>query len=281
MKTLWILLLVLSSLIVTAQPTVLKFNVLNEAQKPDYLNLKNQLQELFAHAQPGDFGEFVKGVDEDVVTAQKVLALTFDACGGPHGSAYDQELIDFLKKEKIPATLFISGLWIDMNPEIVENLAKDTLFEIENHGLLHRPCSADGESIYGIKGTHNVGEAVDEIELNARKIEAFTHRRPQYYRSATAYQNEECVAIAQKLGFSIITFDILSGDAVAHTPAKIIQNNLLKNARPGAIVIMHFNHPDWNTYEALKMAIPKLRKAGYGFVKLQNHPLKGKVGAKG
>lgn len=40
MKTLWVLLFAFGSIIVTAQPTVLKFNVLNEAQKPDYLNLK-------------------------------------------------------------------------------------------------------------------------------------------------------------------------------------------------------------------------------------------------
>jgi peptidoglycan/xylan/chitin deacetylase (PgdA/CDA1 family) len=276
MKIFWCLFFSSVGIQIMAQPTLLKFNALTEAQKPDYQALKSRLQTLFAKASPGDFGEFVKGVDEDVATNQKILALTFDACGGPHGSAYDKELIDYLKKEKIPATLFLSGLWIDMNAETVEELARDTLFEIENHGLLHRPCSADGESIYGIKGTQSAGEAIDEMELNARKIETFTHRRPLFYRSATAYQNEECVAIAQQLGFTIITFDILSGDAVAHTPAKIIQNTIVKNARPGAIVIMHFNHPDWNTHEALKVAVPKLRKAGYHFVKLEDHPLKGR-----
>jgi len=43
------------------------------------------------------FGPFVKGVVEDIITDEKILALTFDACGGPNGNDYDQELVDWLR----------------------------------------------------------------------------------------------------------------------------------------------------------------------------------------
>src|SRR6185437_4868031 len=152
---------------------------------PDYSNydkLKEKIISEYPNAKPGSWGEFVKGVDEDLITNSKIMALTFDACGGPHGSEYDKELIDFLKKEKLPATVFLTGTWMDANPEAVKELSEDTLFEIENHGLKHKPCSVDGESEYGIKGTPDIAGAVDEIELNERKINGTIGRRPEFYR---------------------------------------------------------------------------------------------------
>ena len=178
----------------------------------------------------------------------KLLALTFDACGGPHGSGYDAELIQFLRKEKIPATLFVTGKWIDANYTTFMELSRDPLFEIENHGLNHQPCSIDGESEYGIKGTPDVPDAFDEIEANERKIENLTGRRPLFYRSATAYIDEACAKIARQLHVTAISFDVLSGDAVPRTPVAVIEKSVLTNVKPGALIIMHFNHPEWNTY---------------------------------
>jgi len=238
-----------------------------------YINLKKNIISDFVHAQPGHWGEFVKGVDEDISTRQQYIAFTFDACGGPKRNGYDAELINFLKKEKIPATLFITGKWIDANFNTFLNLSKDTLFEIENHGLNHQPCSLDGESEYGIHGTKNAAQAFDEIEANARKIEALTHHRPQYYRSATAFIDEAGARLASKLGITAVSFQVLSGDAVPFTPDTIIEESVLNNIKPGAIVIMHFNHPEWNTYEAMQKIVPKLRKMGYHFVKLEHFKL--------
>jgi peptidoglycan/xylan/chitin deacetylase (PgdA/CDA1 family) len=241
-----------------------------------YAKLKAGIVAHFKHTSPGPFGAFVKGVDEDIVTDKKVMALTFDACGGPHGNGYDEELINFLRANKIPATLFLSGLWIDAHPDKVKELAADPLFEIENHGLTHHPCAVAGETMYGIHGTANVDQAVDEIELNARKIEAITSRKPIYYRSATATTDEACAAIANSLYETIISYDLLSGDAIAGTPASVIKANLINGARHGAIVIMHMNHPEWNGAEALKQALPIWQQQGFTFVKLELHPLKGK-----
>jgi peptidoglycan/xylan/chitin deacetylase (PgdA/CDA1 family) len=138
--------------------------------RPQEIPTKEQILGKFSGRVPHEWGEVVKGVKTRLDTDQKVLALTFDACGGPKGSGYDAKLIDFLTGEAIPATLFISGKWMDANPEIFQTLSSNPLFEIENHGLTHRPCSATGRSVYGIKGTKNMGEIYDEIEGNALKI---------------------------------------------------------------------------------------------------------------
>jgi peptidoglycan/xylan/chitin deacetylase (PgdA/CDA1 family) len=241
-----------------------------------YVRLKDKIDDEFAHVVPGSWGEFVKGVDEDFVTKNKLLALTFDACGGPHGSGYDAQLITLLRKEKIPATLFVTGKWIDSNYNTFIELSNDPLFEIENHGLNHQPCSVDGESEYGIKGTPDVPDAFDEMEANERKIETLTGRRPLFYRSATAYIDEACAKIARQLSVTAISFDVLSGDAVPRTPVSVIQKSVMTHVKPGALIIMHFNHPEWNTYESLLKIIPLLRKQGYSFAKLKDYPLKGK-----
>ena len=241
---------------------------------PTYLDLKNKLIKEFEGIKPGKFGEFVDGVYTSLDCKDKIIAFTFDACGSYGSSGFNNELIEYLKREKIPATLFVSGKWIDKNQKTIILLANENLFEIENHGLNHKPCTINGKSAYEIEGTKNIGEAIDEVELNAIKIEKVTGRKPKFMRSATAYTDEACTKIVQKLGMKMVAYSILSGDAIPDTPAEIICNNILTNIKPGSIVIMHFNHPNWQEKKALELAIPKLRKMGYRFVKLEDYKLK-------
>lgn len=235
-----------------------------------YTVLRDSIFNMFRNVSPGNWGEFVKGVNKKANINQKIIALTFDACGGPNGSKYDEELIQYLQKEQIPATLFITGKWIDANCEIFKKLSQNTLFEIENHGLNHLPCSIEGRKAYGIKGTANVSEVFDEMEANARKIREITGYSPQFYRSGTAFIDEASVKIAETLHLSVINYDVLSGDAVPYTPAEKIKKNVLSNVKPGSIIIMHFNHPEWNTYEALVQIIPILKQKGYSFTTLKD-----------
>ena len=241
-----------------------------------YLARKDSVLRGFVNKPAGRWGEFVKGVKEKLVTDQKIVALTFDACGGGgKGNGYDSILINYLRKEKVPATLFVTGLWIDVNYKTLLKLAKDPLFEIENHGLYHRPCSIKGDSIFGIKGTKNISASYDEIEINAQKIHLITGRRPKFFRSATAFTDEASVNMAKKLGISVVSYDVLSGDAIPEASSQTIVNNTLKHVAAGSIIIMHFNHPDNNTCKALKVIIPKLRTEGYSFAKLEDYLLKG------
>jgi len=241
-----------------------------------YITRKDSILRGFVNKPAGRWGEFVKGVKEKLITDKKIVALTFDACGGGgKGNGYYSSLINYLQKEKVPATLFVTGLWIDVNYKTLLKLAKDPLFEIENHGLNHRPCSIKGDSIFGIKGTRNISAAYDEIEINAQKIHFITGRRPKFFRSATAFTDEASVNMAKKLGVSVVSYDVLSGDAIPETSSQTIVNNTMKHVVMGSIIIMHFNHPANNTCKALKIIIPKLRAEGYSFAKLEDYLLKG------
>jgi peptidoglycan/xylan/chitin deacetylase (PgdA/CDA1 family) len=234
--------------------------------------LKERILSSFSGKVPKEWGQKGTGVKTRLKTDEKVLALTFDACGGPKGKGFDEKLINFLEREKIPGTLFISGKWIDANQKIFLTLAKHPLFEIENHGLNHRPCSVNGRSAYGMRGTKSAEEIFDEIEENALKIQSLTGRKPRYYRPAAATCDEICVEIAKALGYDIVHFSAL-GDAGATYRKDQVKEALLR-AAPSSVVLMHMNHPESETAEGVIEAIPELRKRGFRFVRLEEYGLK-------
>lgn len=239
---------------------------------PSVENLKQHAISRYAGVVPAVWGESVSGVRTRLDTDRKVIALTLDACGGTAGKGVDMHLVEFLIRQKIPATLFINGRWIDANIELFRQLAANPLFEIANHGIRHKPASTTGRSAYGIAGTRNVGELVDEIELNARKIEAISGVRPTLYRSGTAYYDEIAVQIAHDLGHEVAGYSLL-GDAGATWSAAQVKAALLK-AVPGDIALLHMNHPEAGTGAGIIAAVPELQRRGFQFVKMSDFLLK-------
>lgn len=254
-------------------PLVLSASLLLAATPPVPLEtLKQEISSHFGDRTPHQWGETVTGVRTSLDTDEKVVALTLDACGSPKGKGFDARLLDFLARERIPATLFINARWIDANPELFKRLAADPLFEIANHGTWHRPASVNGRSVYGIGGTKDASELVDEIELNARKIEALTGKRPKLYRSGTAFYDEVAVEIAHALGHEVAGFSLL-GDAGATYSAPQVRAALLR-ATPGDIIICHMNHPESGTGAGIIAAVPELQRRGFRFVHMSDYPLK-------
>lgn len=232
---------------------------------------KQDLILKYNHLSPSEWGERVTGVKQRLHTNEKVVALTFDACGGPNGSQYDQKLIEYLIRQQIPATLFINSRWIDANRSTFLQLARQPLFEIENHGTNHQPLSVNGKSVYGMKGTQNIDEIIEEIWQNHRKITQLTGKAPRFFRSGTAFYDEISVQIANDLGEQVVNFDVI-GDAGATYSKEEVKEALLQ-VEPGSIVILHMNMPSQETAEGLSEAIPELKKKGYRFVKLEDFPL--------
>jgi peptidoglycan/xylan/chitin deacetylase (PgdA/CDA1 family) len=200
---------------------------------------RTELIREYGNQTPTQWAENVQGVFTRMATKDKVVALTFDACGGPGGNGYDRELIDYLIKENVPATLFINARWIDANPETFMSLARNHLFEIENHGYQHRPLSVNGKAAWGITGTKNVGDIiVDEVLINAVKIQKLTGRRPIYFRSGTAFYDEVAVKIVDDIGLRAVNYNVL-GDAGATFNQSQIKNALLSSPNGSVSIMPH------------------------------------------
>ena len=215
---------------------------------------------------PKFWGQDVPGVVTRFEPSGLQVALTLDACGGKGGSGYDRELVDFLVENSIKATLFLNARWIRDNPDEARNLAKNPLFLVANHGFRHKPCSVNGKEAYGIKGTSSVREVWEEVEKGARAIEKLTGTRPRFYRSGTNYYDDVAVQIVYDLGMKPVGYSILGDGGATFSSKKVTE--AVSKARPGDVIICHMNHPEGETAEGLKLAIPILLEKGYTFVRL-------------
>lgn len=221
--------------------------------------------------EPMEWGEEVTGVKTRIKTEEKEIALTFDACNLPYDNSVDYKLINFLITEKIPATLFINEQWIEANKEVFLSLAKNSLFQIENHGSNHSPLSVNGGEAWGIPATTSPQEVYDEIMENHSTVRELTGKEMTLFRSGTAFYDEVAVKIAKALNYEAVNFDIL-GDAGATYSSEQVKNALLQ-AKEGSIALMHMNHPESGTASGVKQAIPILIERGYKFVLLEDKQL--------
>ncbi|MFE2377575.1 polysaccharide deacetylase family protein [Streptomyces sp. NPDC059398] len=217
---------------------------------------------------PTSWGFDAPGVLTALPRPQRAIALTFDACGGPGGSDYDQDLIGFLRSRKVPATLFINSRWIEAHPAVFRTLATDPLFEIANHGTRHRPLSVSGRSAYGIPGTRDAGEVYDEVSGNHTELTRLLGRPPRFFRSGTAYYDDIATRIVGAIGERPVSFTVNGDGGATFTPEQV--RTAVAAARPGSIVIGHMNHPTGGTAEGIAAAVPQLLASGHRFVRLSD-----------
>jgi peptidoglycan/xylan/chitin deacetylase (PgdA/CDA1 family) len=201
-----------------------------------------------------------------------VACLTFDACGHPDaGSAsngFDAELIGLLRRAGIPATLFISYRWATAHPRLTADVGRDHLFEIGNHGTVHRPVTVDGRSAYGRPGTGSAAGAVREVWQNTRHLEKVTGRRPTLFRAGTAHYDDVGVAVVRSLGQLPVGFGT-NMDFGATASASVVSRQL-RGMVSGGIALGHFNRPGGSTAEGVRAAVGKMRAEGFVFAKVSD-----------
>ena len=225
-----------------------------------------QVVARYDHLRPHTWGFGGPEVVRDLPTSRRVIALTFDACGGPGGSGYDQALIDFLRRREVPATLFLNSRWIDANPAAFGQLAAEPLFEIANHGTRHLPLSVTGRAAYGIGGTRNAGEVYDEVATNQAKLRRLLGVPPRLFRAGTAYCDDVAARIVTAMGDRLVSFSVNGDGGATFTPWQV--GSTVTAAPGGSVVICHMNHPESGTAQGIAAAVPYLLARGYRFARL-------------
>ena len=229
-----------------------------------------QVVAQYGDLRPHSWGFGGPGVVRDLHMSRRVIALTFDACGGRGGSDYDQALIGFLRRREVPATLFLNSRWIDANPAVFRQLAGEPLFEIANHGTRHLPLSVTGRSAYGIPGTRNAGEVYDEVARNQAKLTRLLGVSPRFFRAGTAYCDDVAARIVTAMADRLVSFSVNGDGGATFTPAQV--RSTVTAAPGGSIVLCHMNHPGSGTAQGIAAAVPRLMSAGYRFVRLSDGP---------
>src|SRR5450759_3117097 len=73
-----------------------------------------------------------------VTTSEPVVALTFDACATKkQANGFDRQVFEILAKDQIPATLYLSGRWVERHPSAARALAAAPWIELGNHTYSH------------------------------------------------------------------------------------------------------------------------------------------------
>jgi peptidoglycan/xylan/chitin deacetylase (PgdA/CDA1 family) len=212
----------------------------------------------------------------------RLVALTFDAdmtrpmlrdLRARHPRRwYDPALISELRANHVPTTVFLTGLWTLTYNRLARSLARDPLFEVENHSYNHAAWEAP---CYGLARVRSQAMKREEVTGTAKIIRRVTGVRPSYFRFPGGCQHEADIRLVQSLGEQPVQWDVISGDAFMTDPSRVAQH-VLTQVRPGSIVVMHFigapKAPA--TAAALRQIIPALRRRGFRFVTLRTllHP---------
>ncbi len=198
-------------------------------------------------------------VIERLPTTEKVVALTFDACEGRGKPAtFDRSILDFLEAEKIPFTVFATGLFAERNAGELARLAKSPLVEIENHSFDHpQHMEALGAAL-----------ATAQVQDADRVITAIAGRKPTYFRFPAGNYDAATLAAVEATGHKVVHWRWPSGDPVKGLEPVRLKAWVLDKTRPGDILIFHINGRAPATGQALPEVVAELRKRGYRFTRL-------------
>lgn len=242
-----------------------------DSETEDYRLLKEIILTEFSGEIPHEWGNAIPGVRTQLKTEEKTIAIALDVCDMT-AKGEDQKLIRFFDAESVPVTLSVCGEWIDKNRAVLKQLAVNSLFEIANSGLVHRPCSVTGKSAAGMRGTRNIEDVFTEIEKNARKIEAVTGLLPIYYRSGAGFYDEVAVRIAKALGYEVIGSKLFLSQEGPLNKQQLLE--IFQTAPAGAIAVLEAGFFKSATSDDLIDTIRKLKVKGFKFVKLSDYPFK-------
>lgn len=205
---------------------------------------------------------------------KNLVALTFDLCEQADDvTGYDRAIVNYLRDNRIPATFFAGGKWMQSHEERAMQLMADPLFEIGNHGWTHgnlRVLSgkkmkeqivwtqAEYQRLRGVLGERARKAGLAE---QMRQIRA----QPSVLRFPYGTCSAESLGAVNDLGLGAIQWDVVSGDAAPRMTAQALARGVISNTRPGSIIVFHANGRGHGTAEALPGIVAALRGKGYSF----------------
>jgi peptidoglycan/xylan/chitin deacetylase (PgdA/CDA1 family) len=183
------------------------------------------------------------------------IALTFDACPTTLPDEYDEKVVEVLLHKKTPATLFLSGRWVEKNREKTKFLANQPQFEIANHTFWHPHLLEKDDA-----------RILRELRRTQTIIRKITGMSPKYFRPPFGEVDERVAMLAKEAALVTVEYDIASGDPDPGLSPRRIIRSILRSAKGGSIIVFHMNRRGVHTAEVLPDIIDGLRKKGFNLV---------------
>jgi peptidoglycan/xylan/chitin deacetylase (PgdA/CDA1 family) len=175
------------------------------------------------------------------------IALTFD--DGPHPTQ-TKRILDILDRYEVHATFFMIGVNVENYPDAAkEVLARG--HEIGNHTYSH---------------SHLRGMTAESLSEELGRCEAVLDRVLSYhsclFRPPEGFLSGAVSACAEQGDYSLVLWSVDTKDWETKQVGSILEK-VLKQIKPGDIVLMHDYVAKSKTPEALEILLPKLLALGY------------------
>lgn len=206
---------------------------------------------------PQNWKEMLKKYDAYYLgnTSEKVMYLTFDE---GYENGYTSKILDVLKKTNTPAAFFVTGPYIEKEPELIKRMTEEGHI-VGNHTVNHPSMPDLSED-----------EITKELtELN-KSFARLTDQSMKYMRPPRGEFSEKSLAITQKNGYKTVFWSIAYADWNTDNQ-KGVENavkQVTKQFHNGAIILLHAVSED--NANALEQIINIAKEQGYTFKSLED-----------
>lgn len=193
------------------------------------------------------------------------VAITFDACPG----AFDHRIADALVALSIPATIFVTGRWMRLNPAgLAFLLARPDIFNLENHGELHIPPVLGQRRVFGIPVAGDLEVIRREVVRGGADIEAASGRAPRWYRAATGLYSPLAMPLIRRLDYGIAGYSVNADMGASLPPPSVARR--IAGAGDRDVVVAHINQPHRASGEGVVEGLRALRERRVQFARLDH-----------
>lgn len=193
---------------------------------------------------------FPSGMTWHMPRKEKNIYLTFD--DGPHPTV-TPFVLDCLKEYNASATFFCIGKNVDQYPDIYKRILEEG-HKMGNHTQSHLNARKVSNSLW-----------VDDVKEASKRIDSDLFRPP--YGRITWKGAEELQTKGNR--YRIILWDVLSGDFDEQLTAEKCIDHVIKNGKPGSIVVFHDSLKAWPRLEkALPTVLKYYSEKGFGFKRI-------------
>ncbi len=188
-------------------------------------------------------------------TVEKVMYLTFDE---GYENGYTSKILDVLKKTNTPAAFFVTGPYIENEPELIKRMVEEGHI-VGNHTVNHPSMPDLSED-----------EIVKELSQLNEKYAELTKQKMTFMRPPKGEFSEKSLAATQKNGYKSIFWSIAYADwnTDSQKGADYAVQQVTKQFHNGAIILLHAVSAD--NANGLEQMINTAKQQGYTFKSLED-----------
>ncbi|WP_166239966.1 delta-lactam-biosynthetic de-N-acetylase [Paenibacillus turpanensis] len=185
---------------------------------------------------------------------KKELFLTFD---NGYENGYTAKVLDTLKEKKVPALFFVTGHYIEDQPELLKRMVNEGHI-IGNHSWSHPDMTRISDE-----------KVRTELEKVKSEVTAVTGQQEmRYLRPPRGIFSDRTLAVSHQAGYTNVFWSVAykDWDVKDQKGWKYAFDKVTAQLHPGAIILLHSVSKD--NAEALGKIIDEARKQGYEFKSL-------------